>query len=333
MANIKDIAKKAGVSISTVSYALNNSPKVGAKTRSRIIKIAQEFKYHPNIAARNLKLRKTKTICLFLKYLIGPYVAKIIKSIQDRLVKMEYEMIMAAMFAGNGSQTVIDFITGGRVDGAIIFGASFLPTSIMDELISRKFPLVMFDIEPFDENIDFENKSIIYINNQKGASDVMEHLINRGYKKIGYIGGLKDSYDNQIRYQVYLDFLKKNNLEYNSKWDITCDFAGEIANQNIIKLIKTKNIPQAFFCANDQMAIEVIHAFKDRGFVIPRDIAIVGFDNIEMSNLIEPLLTTVGYNRYLMGDTAAKILLQMLKNEPYAASVKIDTQLIIRNSS
>ncbi len=330
MANIKEVAKKAGVSISTVSYAMNNSPKVNINTKEKIIHIAQELGYHPNGSARSLKMRKNNIIGLFLKDFSGPYNSDIIEGVEKAVSRRGYEMIIASVHDGILGNSY-NLLREGRVDGAIIFGTSVISDDFINE-ISTRIPIVLSDK---DSDFDFNRKNyvcVIVIDNYNGAAEAVKHLISQGYRKIGYVSGSEGSFDNKKRFQAYKDILEDYNIPINKKWIIHGDYKEDTAYNAMKELIKRGDIPEAFFSANDQMAIGVMHAFEIFDLKVPKDIAIVGFDDISLASIVRPPLTTVHYERYEMGKMAVDLIFDMLEGNVNRRFVTMSTKLVVRES-
>ncbi len=333
MVGIKDIAKKAGVAISTVSYAINNHPKVSDKTRRKIMKIVKEFGYKPNIAARSLKSKKTHTIGLFLQDLNMPYFEQLIMGIEDELIKKRHELIISPTCGTRGVQSIVDFIFSNRIDGAIVFGASLIPENMLIQIGKGKIPVVFFDIDPNLNTIKNSKSCAICLENIEPVVKAVKYLIDNGYKKVGYLNGDKRSYDNRVRFKAYKKTLKENNIEYNKEWKVEGKYSEEIAYKNILPLIEANNLPEAFFCANDQMALGAIRALMNKKIKIPQKIALIGFDDIRIAKLISPALTTISYDRRAMGEKAVKQLFLMMKNNNYEKKIFIKSQFVIRESA
>ena len=330
MANIKDVAKKAGVSISTVSYSINDSPKVSKGTKKRVLTIAKELGYHPNGSARSLKMKKTNIIGLFLKELVGDYYSDVIEGVENAISQRGYDLIIASLHGGILGNAY-NLLREGRVDGAIVFGTPIIPNEFIRE-ISKKTPIVISDS---DADIDTYQKGhicIIIIDNMNGASEAVSHLINLGYKKIGYISGNEGSYDNGKRFQAYRQILEENKLEFNENWVVKGGYNEIIAYNAIKDMIKKGGLPEAFFSASDQMAIGAMRAFEEFGVKIPQDIAIVGFDDIKLASIVRPPLTTVNYKRYEMGKMAVELIFDMLEGNTSRGFVTMATKLVIRES-
>lgn len=331
MANIKDVAKKAGVSISTVSYAINNNPKVSESTRKRIKLIAEEMNFNPSGIARYLKKKKSMMIGLFVEGILGPYYSSIITGIQ-RVMPKEYNLIIATVDHGRES-SAYTLLKDRWVDGAIIVNSTQLSENFILQS-SEKMPLVLMDREA-GFNINQETRHDIcniVINNENGAREVVRHLISSGRKKIAYLSGSEDSYDNQKRHEGYVQTMMENGLQSNIQV-IPCNFHYKLAHEVMVNYLKENEAPEAIFAANDEMAMAAIDVFRDSGISVPGRVAVAGFDDVDYASRIQPSLTTVNYDKIAMGKIALEKVLLMINQKSVENVVMMDTKLIVRDSS
>lgn len=319
MTTIKDVAKHARVSITSASYALNATGTISEATRKRVIKVAEELNYHPNAFARNLKKPKTHTIGVFITRFGGSFYEEILEGIHDAVLKTDYELLVCP-----DSRTKRRILTHRQVDGAIVFDSKIKSDTIL-KLASKIFPIVVLD-----RYLEADYLLPLLIDNQQGTREAFYHLFNQGARRIFFISGALDSFDNNERMKALLDEAEKNNMTiecYNG--DFTEMSGYEIAS----RIFNTNNLPEAVFCANDQMAIGFIKAMKENGLQAPQDIAIVGFDDIQVAKYMQPTLSTVGASRFLWGSSAATQLIDFLEKEIPFQRHRIPTRLIQRESS
>ncbi|HNB54024.1 MAG TPA: LacI family DNA-binding transcriptional regulator [Anaerolineales bacterium] len=320
MTTIKDVAKRARVSITSASYAINGTGTISAETRKRVLKVAEELDYHPNAFARNLKKRKTLTIGVFINGFGGSFYDEILDGIHDAVLKTDYELIVCP-----GSRTAPRLLTQRQVDGAIIF-ASEIKTDLIVKVAAKKFPIVLLD-----RYLESEYLFPLLLDNQQGTREAFQHLYEQGARRIAFISGMMDSIDNRERMKAFLSEGDKNNLNVQrydgnftekSGYEIACD------------MIQRKDIPEAVFCANDQMAIGFLRAMKDHRMTAPEDIAVVGFDDIQIAKHMRPSLSSIGASRFSWGALAVTQLMDFLENEkPFPKPYRIRTKLIPRESS
>ncbi|PLR87821.1 MULTISPECIES: LacI family DNA-binding transcriptional regulator [Bacillus] len=302
MVSIKDIAKQAGVSISTVSYALNGSPKVTEETSARILAIAKELNYIPNAAARSLKKRETKIIGVFLTDYSGAFYGQLLQGLQEALTSRGYELIVCS---GKESHR---FLPERMIDGAIILDVTFSS----DELI--KYADLGHKLVVLDRELDHPNINQILLDNKAGATLAIDHFIDKGHRKIYAVTGPNISYDSQQRLQAVRQTVERyQDIEYE---EIEGDFnkpAGERAAQQIIAEYSK---PVAVFCLNDEMAIGMYNYLSKTDYRVGEHVHIIGFDNIEVSHYTDPRLTTIDYSKRKWGTLAAEHLLKLIANEP-----------------
>ncbi|PLR77047.1 LacI family transcriptional regulator [Bacillus sp. V3-13] len=302
MVSIKDIAKQAGVSISTVSYALNGSPKVTEETSARILAIAKELNYIPNAAARSLKKRETKIIGVFLTDYSGAFYGQLLQGMQEALTSRGYELIVCS---GKESHR---FLPERMIDGAIILDATFSSAELI------KYADLGHKLVVLDRELDHPNINQILLDNKAGATLAIDHLIDKGHRKIYAVTGPRISYDSNQRLQAVRQTIERyQDIDYE---EIEGDFnkpAGERAAQQIIA---DYSKPVAVFCLNDEMAIGMYNYLSKTDYRIGEHVHIIGFDNIEVSQYMDPRLTTIDYSKRKWGTLAAENLLKLIANEP-----------------
>jgi LacI family transcriptional regulator len=319
LVTIKDVAKRASVSITTASYALNDSGSISPATRKKVLEAAEELNYHPNAFAKNLKKRKTLTIGVFITRFSGSFYEEILDGIHNAILKTDYELIICPE-----SKPARNYLTHRQVDGAIIFDSK-IKSSLLVRLAMKTFPIVVLD-----RYLETQYVFPLLVDNQKGAADAFYHLYNQGARRISYIAGAADSFDNMERTQAFLREAELNQVEVPCyEGNFTEQSGYEIASQ----IIASQDLPEAVFCANDQMAIGFIKAMHEHHLEAPDDIAVVGFDDIQISRFMKPSLSSVASSRYAWGFQAAAQLLDFLeKGKPFESN-RISTVLIPRQSS
>ncbi|MFG6118725.1 LacI family DNA-binding transcriptional regulator [Thalassobacillus sp. B23F22_16] len=325
MATIKDVAKRAGVAVSTASYALNGINKVSQATVDKVLKAAQELNYQKNGIASDLKRTKTNTIALILSDLSGPYYSELIKGVQDVTTSNGYDLIACSSVGGDKS-TATKFLREKRVDGAIV-----LATNISSEVIAasarKDFPIVVLDRE-----VDNPHVIHVEVDNEQGGYDATKHLLYKGHRSIAYVSGPLDSHDNKERFKGYQAALAASEVPYHSRWKINGDFTREGGYRATRTLIAQKNMPDAIFYANDEMAIGGLQAFSEKGIRVPEDISVIGFDDIQLAEYVNPPLTTVRQPKYEAGSLAVHLIFQMLAGESVDQTYKLATEFVERDS-
>lgn len=319
MTTIKDVAKFAKVSITSASYGLNGTGTISDATRKRVLDAAEKLNYHPNAFARNLKKPKTRTIGVFIARFGGSFYEDILEGIHDAVLNSDYELVVCPE-----SRMIPKNLRYRQVDGAIIFESKIKNDSLI-KLASKKFPIIVLD-----RSLEAEYCFPLLVDNQQGTREVFYHLLDHGYKRIFFVSGPPDSFDNSERMKTFITEADKNNLPIRCfAGNFTQDSGYGVANG----IIASKDLPDAVFCANDQMAIGFLKAMKENKLTAPDDIAIVGFDDIHFAKLIQPALSTVAVSRFTWGSVAATQLIDFLENEKPFQSQRIPARLIKRESS
>ncbi len=301
MPTIKDVAKKAGVSISTASYALNNLPNVHPETKERILAAAKELNYYPNGIARNLKTKRTGNIGVFVYGFSGPIFSDVLEGIRQRLQKNNYNIIVSS---GKSSSNLL---LERQVDGAIVFDNG-LSDDLLISYASHGLPLYVLDRELEGENIYssvIDNEGLVY--------QLMTEMIKKGYRDFAYLSGPTDAFNNNHRFDGFK--LALNHHHIHEFHYMACDFTIQGGYQAAINMLKSQKKPRFVFCANDESAIGFMQALKENNIRIPEDIALAGFDNIYLGQYLSPKLTTIGINHTKWGQSVTDALLSVIKNE------------------
>lgn len=278
MATIKDVAKRAGVSISTASYALNNQPNVSDKTREKVLLAAKELNYYPNASARNLKTNKTGNIGFFIYGFDGPIFGDILEGVNKVLREEGLSIVVSS---GQSSETLLK---ERQVDGAIIFDSNISNDIIIN--YANRAPVILLD-----RNLVSDNIYTSHVNNVLVVKDFINEIINKGYKKIAYLSGPSDSPSNNQRYLGFKEALAEANLKEFAYYQ--SDFTTEGGYQVGKKLSSQSEYPDFVYCANDESAIGLIKALNENSIKVPETIAVAGFDGILFGDYISPKLTTI----------------------------------------
>ena len=301
MVGIKDIAKKAGVSISTVSYALNGSPKITEETRARIQAIADELNYVPNMAARTLKRRQTNIIGVYLADYGGSFYGELLDGIKKGLAYFGYEMIVCS-----GVKSHL-FIPERMIDGAVILDWTF-DTEEIEQFADRGHSIVVLD-----RLITHENIRQVLLDNKGGATLAIEQFLSSGTQKMYLISGPKQGYDSIERLKTSTRELERFGIPYEI---IEGDFTEPSGYQAAEKiLMNTPEKPIDIFALNDEMAIGVYKYIKETNYQIGKDIRIIGFDNSELGAFVQPRLATISYSKHRWGIVAAETIIHLIQGE------------------
>ncbi len=326
MVTIKDVAKESGVSISTVSNVINSVDNVSEETRQKVFAAVEKLNYVPNINARYLRIPRKNTLGLFISSIQGEFYKTLVQAIHFQC-KMAGYILTIYVSNENTAEEIYDMVTSSGVEGAIIMNEN-LDDTYMDRIKRLHLPIVFVDREINDMNI-----SSVTIDNYSGAELAMEYLIMQGHRRIGYLHGVKNV-DDQGRFQGYLDVMEKYHLPIEEKHILTAYFEEAIAFSEIRQLLmKGVDLPDAFFCANDEMACGCIRALSTFGINVPDKVSIIGFDDAPMATYYIPKLTTVHSPVMELGTQSAIELIRLVKEgSTMGTSEKLSPSIVIRDS-
>lgn len=329
---ISDIADRAKVSKMTVSRVLSGKGPVAEKTAERIREIMEEMNYQPNLIARSLSSQKTMTIGVVIpkteKLFLDNYIAQVLSGVTDVAQMRNYRiMLLPIDLEKDKHGSYMNHARSKLIDGMIL-----LKTKIDDpflvELADSSFPFVLVNHKP-------EGGSYNYVDTENviGAKLAITYLHEKGHTNIAFICGAMNESNAKDRLEGYKTAMLELGLEVRNENIVCGEFSKEKAFNEVGKLLALGERPTAIFCSDDYMAIGAIEKIKSEGLKVPDDIAVIGFDNIEIGPFVRPTLTTVKQPMYELGESAANILLELIegvKEKPI--SKLLPTELIIRNS-
>jgi LacI family transcriptional regulator len=319
MTTIRDVAKHAGVSVTTASYVLNQTGSIGEATRKRVMEAVEELNYHPNGFARHLKKRKTQTIGVFISRFGGSFYDEILEGIHSVILETDYELLVCPE-----SRSTRRILLHRQVDGAIVFDSK-ISNEPLQKLASLRFPIAVLDRFSQSEFI-----LSVLLDNPQGVCEAFAHLYEQGYRKMAYVAGAMDSFDNSERMATFLEKAEQHGLAVPVYQGNFTENSGYEAAATILQ---SSNLPEAVFCANDQMAIGFLSAMKEHSLRAPHDIAVVGFDDIPITRYMHPSVSTIGTSRFEWGATAVRQLIEFLENKTPFRLHRIPTRLLPRQSS
>lgn len=332
---IYDIAEKAGVSATTVSRALNDSPAVNKATRKKIFDIAAAFEYQSNVFASNLRKKTTNNIGIIVPRLNSSFQSSVLSGMENVASKAGYNLIISQSLESSEKEKAnVRTMFMSRVDGLLVSLAG--NTNDLDHfkpLINKGIPIIFFDRAALLP--DFTS---VVIDNVKAGYNATNHLIQQGYTCIAHVVG-------NININVYADRLKgykyaliDHELPYDTNYVLSSDLTEESGEAMANWLLKLNPMPEAVFVSSDAAAASCIRFLKIKGVRIPDDLAVVGFNNDIISRMIEPNLTTTNYPGYEMGEVAMKNLINHLNGQAEnllqnTNTITLRSELIIRESS
>lgn len=329
---INDVAREAGVSISTVSRVLNNNYPVKQETRENIERAIEKLQYNPNTIARGLAMKKTLVIGIVVPGLTNLFFPMTVEAI-DSVIKKKNYSISLNNSSGNPEleRGLINKMISMQVDGIISIdpAAENLDNGFY-ESISTKLPVIIVNANSNRENLNF-----ISYNEEIGTLEGFEYLVSLGHKRIAFLRG-ESSFSYDVKEKVYSNIIDKYGLSYNRIIKIehgnTINSIEEAKNA-VYDLLKSKEKPSSIFACNELMAVGVLDACNDIGIGVPKDLSIIGFDNTLISKISYPKLTTIDLGMNNIGTRAAQEILRLIDNgKTGRTKVVMETKLIIRDS-
>lgn len=330
---IKDIAKLAGVSHTTVYRALNDKPRISDSTKERIISIAREFNYQPNVLAQSLVLGRTKTLGLVITTIVNPFYPELARGIEDAARSLGYNIILCCTnFDISLEKQYIDMLRSRGVDG-IIFTSAHIHDPNITRLVEDHFPLILVNRRVFgDPMMDYID--YVVVENVKGGFLAVEHLIKMGHKRIGVISGSRGSSPAVERLEGAGQAFTGYGLDRGELLVLEGDFLKASGYDAARKFLAMGDPPSAIFGINDYMALGALEAILDSGLKVPEDIALIGFNDIEFTSLKAIELTTIGQKKYEMGSIAVHTLIERIEKGDWdrARQITLEPELIVRKS-
>jgi LacI family transcriptional regulator, galactose operon repressor len=330
--SIIDVAKEAGVAISTVSNVINNKDIVSKKTKKKILDTIERLNYRPNIIARGLRSKKTGTVGVIFPNINDPFYIPVLTGMQKVIRQRGYKMILGCSFYDiDEEKRLVNTLLDQFIDGIVLI-SGYDNDEFVNEIYQKGLPIVSREMDGYAHipTVLVDSKDII----EKG----IKYLYDFGHREIGYIG---QSYENEIvprkRYKYYRSSLKKYNIPFNPDNVIIEDYLrlNEIKISRVIvkERFKNKKIPTAFMAMSDPFAIGLMKGLEDLGYVIPDDVSVMGINNIELCDYIEPGLTTVDTPKETLGQKFMEILLKIVDGEKIKeAPILMPTKIVERES-
>lgn len=326
--SIYDVAKKAGVSVVTVSRVINNVPTVRQSSKDKVLSAIKELNYQPNAAARSLARGKTNVIGLIIPNLTDPFIMEVVDKVDRELEKRGYFLALSVIEkTEKDSRTRSNFLfQHERVDGILILTPQF-ERDYVDSLKAKNIPFVILDnqIFPFTE-------PTIVVDNFRGGYEVTRYLLELGHTKIGYIGGQEELLAAVQRGKGFTNALEEVGLESfceeRGEYDISTGY--DVMN----RWIESGRVPTAIFAGDDHIAFGVIDALRQHDMKVPEDVSVIGFDDHPFASQLHPFLSTVKQPAEDIGVKGVEILFDIMKGKQKNNTViKLSPTMIIREST
>ncbi|WP_437888656.1 DNA-binding transcriptional regulator CytR [Phytobacter sp. V91] len=328
-ATMKDVAVKANVSTATVSRALMNPDKVSQATRNRVEQAAMEVGYLPQAMGRNVKRNESRTILVIVPDICDPFFSEILRGIEVTAAENGYLVLIGDCAHQNQQEkTFIDLIITKQIDGMLLLG-SRLPFDASIEEQRNLPPMVMAN--EFAPELELPT---VHIDNLTAAFNAVNYLREQGHLLIGCIAGPEEMPLCHYRLQGYVQALRRSGITVDPHYIARGDFTFAAGSNALEQLLNLPKPPTAVFCHSDIMALGAISYAKRRGLQIPRDLSIIGFDNISLAEFSDPPLTTVSQPRYDIGRESMLLLLDQLQGHNVSSGSRLlDCELIVRGST
>lgn len=326
---IVDVAEEAGVSYATVSRVVNNKPYVKAETRARVLRAMTRLGYQANLQARSLAGGRSNVIGLLVVDLATQYIGEIIHGIDDVLAANQYELMLYTTHRRKVKESAyVNMMARGLADGLLIV-LPREPEAYLQWLRQREFPYVLIDQFGIDES----DLSVTATNHQ-GGYDATKHLIDLGHRRIGIVTGWMDMVSACYRLEGYRAALDDNGIPFDESLVYEGNFTRECGFQGASALLDLPQPPTAIFSSNDDTAFGVMDAARARNLKVPVELSVVGFDDIPTAASHIPPLTTVRQPLTDMGQSATRMLLELIQNpEEDQTSIVLPTDLILRETT
>jgi DNA-binding LacI/PurR family transcriptional regulator len=327
MADIRDIAKMAGVSTATVSKVLNNYKEVSDATKARILKIVEEVGYIPNSNARALSTKRSWLIGIVYSEglnigLEHNYFSGLLEAFKREIEAMGFEVVFISGY-GIG---YLKRCQVRNVDGVFVVAAD-----ISDPGLQALFDS---DIKCVTTDVPYKSIPLIYSDNRMGSRQAISHLYELGHRRIAHIAGPVGSVAGKERLEGYRQGLEEHGLAYDPLLVVEAgDFGSSEGYACMNRLFQLDDVPTAVYAICDLSAVGAMHAIKEHQLEVGKDISLIGFDDIELAYHIHPSLTTIKQDRKLIGKTLAETLVKRIRREPVEERIAIPTELIVRAST
>lgn len=328
LVSIKDVARAANVSYSTVSRALSNSELVRPETRARIVRWAEKLNYTANSIARGLVTQQTRTVGLVVTTIADPFLGEVVDGIEQVALKHGYSLFLSNGRANPEQElAVIRSFKERRVDGILVI-ATRMGSLYLDQLRKLDAPIVLINnLKPLHED---EKIRSISIDNLGGGRMAVEYLISKGHERIVYITDERGDQSNRDRMVGYRSALLEAGLPLPAELIVHGDETPEGGMEAIRRLLAKKQKFTAVFCYNDRSAIGVLKSLQEAGLRVPEDVSVVGFDDIFFSSYID--LTTVRQPKFEMGALAMEMMLKLIQGDQAVTNVTVPGTLVVRGS-
>ena len=320
---IKDVAREAGVSIATVSNALNNSDIVQPKTRDHVLDVARRLNYIPNVNGKRLRTQQSKTIGLFVTAMTGDYYGNMADAIHYVCKRYEYEL---HVFVVSDNESILPKLQNHMIDGAIIF-VGLLDEEMRHRVRDAGCPVVFLDQEEIGE----KTSSVLFESYKQGCM-AAEYLLGLGHRDLMHVYGVPNNYDSYQRQSGFLNALERAGVSFRKENLLEGRFERAAAYREMRRYLQEGHkLPDAIFASNDLSAIGCIEALSESGVRVPEDVSVIGCDDNLLCRFVTPNLTTIRTNTQKMGTKAAEEVFRLI-NQGGGKLIQLPGSIIVRRS-
>jgi DNA-binding LacI/PurR family transcriptional regulator len=333
--SIRDIAKEAGVSHTTVSRALHESPLISPEVREHIQLLAREMGYTPNAVAQSLKNKRTNSIGLVVTAIADPFLSRVVRGIEEVAQKAHISVLLSASYNDPDQEmAVVETFHQRRVDGIIVASSRYGANSI-NRLAQVNVPVVLINQQA---DTEYEHLHSVSIDDYQGACTAVQRLLNEGHRSIAYLGAANRPRSNRLRMQAYLDTMREAGREPQPEWiqvappDRRYHSDDVQDGQAMLAGVRQAGVTAAF-CYNDMIAIGLLIGCREAGISVPHQLSVIGFDDVELAQYVTPPLTTVHQPKLHLGQVAMEMLLDLMAGKHVEDGVLLSTKLVWRASA
>lgn len=327
---ISDVAKEAGVSVTSVSRVLNGGKYVRDEIKDRVLKAVKEMGYSPSSIARSLVLQKTNLIGVIIPDLTSSFHSTILSSIEEIASHNMYSILVSNIMEDiEKEKKYLNVFKQMRVSGIIVMHEK-VDKEIVDIFNTIEVPVIFSSVKPKGVT----NITSIIINNTRAAYDATKYLIDLGHKRIGFIGGdMNDVTSGQERYNGYMDAMKDNSIKVDENHVKFGDYKVYGGYSKMNEILRTEVLPTSIFAASDDMAVGAMNCIFDHGMKVPDDISVIGFDGSNFTELVRPRLTSMQQPIREIGELSVELLIKQIKNQDKLFNeVVVNHKLVARDS-
>lgn len=326
---IYDVAREANVSMATVSRVVNGNPNVKPTTRKKVLATIERLGYRPNAVARGLASKKTTTVGAIIPDISSIFFAELARGIEDIATMYKYNMILSNSDQNEEKEIqLINTMLEKQVDGIIFMGGNISDQHVQ-QFKSSSVPVVL--AATYDDNNEIPSVNIDY---EQAAYEATQFLIEQNKSAPAFVSGLEETHINQLKYKGYARAINEAGLSVNESLIVKGDYSYNSGIEAINQLLDENEKPAAVFVASDEMALGVIHGIQDKGYRVPEDIEVFGFDNTRLATMVRPTLSTIVQPMYDIGAVAMRLLTKyMNKEEVQEQRVVLPHRIEKRNST